>query len=227
MGSKWWGLLLMVGWFVWPKLLWAQTTADWPMVGANPQRTSWTPTEIQGKLTAAWYRPIDPYIPAKAEIIAANDTLFISTAKGLYALNAADGAQKWIFPTEMPLGHSPTYANGVIYVGGMDHKLYAIDAFSGAKLWSFDEAGAGYDTNPLVVNNLVYTGNRDGYMYAINVNTKALAWKYKTDGPIHLSAAFKNNVIYFASNDSYAYALDATTGALKWKTKLPRKMPQR
>ena len=51
-----------------------------------------------------------------------------------------------------------------------------------------------------------------------------LAWKYKTDGPIHFSAAIDSNnqTVYFASNDSYAYALNAATGQLIWKSsKLP------
>jgi outer membrane protein assembly factor BamB len=199
--------------------------SEWLMSGANPQRTSWTPTEIRGKLEVAWYRPIDPYIPPKVEIIAANNTLFISTARGLYALDADTGNSKWIFPTEMPLGNSPTYNNGVVYVGGFDHKLYAIDANSGKQLWNYDGAAAGYDTNPLVVGNIIYVGNRDGFMYAIYANTHPqkgqLAWKFHTAGSIHLSAAYKNNSIFFASDDSYAYALDATNGSLVWKTFLP------
>ena len=195
------------------------------MAGANPERTSWTTEEVRGRLRPVWYKPIEPYIPQKVQIVAANDTLYISTAKGLYALDAATGSEKWVYPTELPLGHSPTVVNGVAYVGGFDHKIHAIDAFTGRGLWTF-EAEAGFDTNPLVVNGMVYAGNRDGYMYAIYAHESpqrgTLAWKYKTGGPIHFSAAYKDNTIYFASNDSYAYALNATTGQLVWKSsKLP------
>ena len=85
----------------------AATGADWPMSGANPQRTSWTSTEVSGSLSPEWYRIIEPYIPAKAQLIAANGLLYVSTAQGLYALDAANGGQRWVFPTEMPLGNSP------------------------------------------------------------------------------------------------------------------------
>ena len=198
---------------------------SWPMAAANPERTSWTPEEVRGRLQPEWFRPIEPYIPAKVQIIAANDILYVSTARGLYALDAATGAEKWVYPTEMPLGNSPTISNSVAYVGGFDNKLHAINALTGQGLWTF-EAEAGFDTNPLVVNGLVYAGNRDGYMYAIYANESpqrgTLAWKYPTGEPIHFSAAYKNGTIYFASNDAYAYALDAATGALKWKSaKLP------
>lgn len=204
------------------------TDVNWPMAGANPQRTSWTAEEVRGELQPAWYKVFESYIPPGVQIIAADDMLFVSTANGLYALDAVTGAQAWVYPTRMPLGNSPTIVNGVAYVGGLDHKLYAIDATTGAGLWVF-EAETGFDTNPLVVNDRVYLGSRDGTFYAIYSNDDAarkgtLAWTYSTGGPIHFSAATNanHNTIYFASNDGYAYALHALTGSLVWKSaKLP------
>ncbi len=201
---------------------------SWPMAGANPQRTSWTAMEVRGQLQPEWYRVIDGYIPPRVQIIASGGMLFVSTAKGLYALNASNGLLNWFYPTEMPLGNSPTIDSGVVYVGGFDHKLYAIDMATGTLLWTF-EAGAGFDTNPLVANGMVYLGNRDGYFYAIYSNVDSqrkgtLAWRYQTGGPIHFSAAIdkSSSVIYFASDDAYAYALNAMNGSLIWKSaKLP------
>ena len=37
-------------------------SADWPMAGANPERTSWTPDEAPGNLTPQWYKIFDAYI---------------------------------------------------------------------------------------------------------------------------------------------------------------------
>ena len=199
-------------------------SGSWPMAGGNMQRTSWTPEEVRGKLAPVWYKPFEPFILPRTQIITAYNNLYISTANGLYALDAKSGGQKWVYPTELPLGNSPTVANGRIYVGGFDHKLHVIDAITGAGLWTF-EASKGFDTNPLVVNDLVYAGNRDGNFYAIHTEGSQagqLAWKYKTDGPIHFSAAYQDGVVYFASDDSRAYALNAFTGALIWKSaKLP------
>ena len=198
--------------------------AGWPMAGANPARTSWTAEEVRGELKPLWYKPFEPYISQKVQIIAAYETLYISTARGLYALDAENGAQRWVYPTQLPLGHSPTLQDGVAYVGGLDHKLYAIDAYNGQGLWTF-EAGAGFETNPLVVAGKVYAGNRDGFLYAIYAQgpqAGQLAWKYQTQGPILYSAAYKDGVVYFASQDSHAYSLDAESGALLWQSaKLP------
>ncbi len=198
--------------------------ASWSMAGANVERTSWTAEEVRGQLQPLWYKPFEPYISQKVQIIAAYNTLYIATAKGLYALDAESGAQRWVYPTELPLGHSPTIQDGIAYVGGFDHKLHAIDAFSGQGLWTF-EAGAGFETNPLVVEDKVYAGNRDGIFYAIYTEgpqAGQLAWQYPTQGPILFSAAYKDGIVYFASQDSHAYALDAQTGTLVWKSsKLP------
>lgn len=196
----------------------------WPMAGANPQRTSWTSMEVKGNLKAEWFTHFDAYISQKVQIIATNGLLYISASDGLHALDANTGRQVWFYPTSMPLGNSPTYFDGVVYVGGYDRQIHAIDAGDGSALWQYT-ASAGFETNPVVANGILYAGNRDGYMYAIytqGANIGKLAWKYKTDGPILFSAAYRNNAIYFASSDMYAYALRADNGNLVWKSsKLP------
>jgi len=202
------------------------SNGEWPTVAANPQRTSWTPEEVKGSLQVAWYRPIEAYISQNVQLIASNGLIYISTARGLYALNADNGNVTWRFDTELPLGNSPTVSGGILYVGGYDHKIHALDAKTGAHLWEYAGAKAGYDTNPLVVDGRVIAGNRDGAMYAIGAhgtpNQGRLLWKYQTNGPIHISAAYKGGVVFFASNDNYAYAIRADTGSLLWKSE---KMP--
>ena len=228
------------------------TEDAWVMAGANPQRTSWVadqvPTEAQlssngrdGKLYPLWYKPIGPYIPNKVQVVVGNNMVFLSTARGLYAFDADTGADKWVYATELPLGHSPTYhvtnfsaAPKRLYVGGLDHKIHAVNADTGEGIWTYeakaDGIGGGFETNPLVLDIgssvYIFAGNRDGYMYAIKDNggNASEYWKFKTEGPVLFSAAASkdNSKIYFASNDSYAYALNSASGALIWKSdKLP------
>jgi len=191
----------------------AQTQTSWPMAGANPQRTSWSQTgDIKGVLKADWVVPIEPYISKKVQVIAAENKVFLSTTKGLYAFDATNGNQLWVYATSMPLEHSPAYLNGVVYVGGLDRKLHAINASNGQSLWTFTAEG-GFTTSPLIVNGTVYIGSRDGHMYAVNAqgsaNAGQLKWKFKAGGPITTSAAYHqaDDLIFFGADDMHAYAL--------------------
>jgi PQQ-like domain len=189
----------------------------WPMAGANPQRTGWTPEILPGDIRTAWVKPIVPYVSQHVQVVGAAGKVYVSTAAGLYAFDSDTGDVAWVYPTELPLGHSPTYSDGVLYVGGMDRRMHAVSADTGEGLWTFTAEG-GFSTNPVVVEGKVYAGNRDGAFYAINTNDGTLAWKYQTGNQILQSPAYQDGVLYFASNDGYAYALNAQNGGLVWRS---------
>jgi hypothetical protein len=212
----------------------AAARADWPMLGANPKRSSWVPDEVLGTPSVEWFRVIDPYVDPKIQVIAATvpgapsapRRLFVSTARGLYCFNADDGSDLWVYGTALPLGQAPTYANGVLYVGGFDRRVHAVDAVTGQLKagWSFFEAGAGFEPNPIVADDRVYLGSRDGRFYCLDASTGRLIWAYPSLDrpplePIVYSAAMGDlGLVYFASNDSRAYAVYASNGALAWRT---------
>lgn len=238
----------------------AQTAdVNWYMAGANPQRTSWVAEQVPAtnngqwdglKLYPQWSTPLEGYIPHKIQVIAGNNTIFVSNADGVYAFDAASGTLKWVYPMDMPAGQSPTYIETSfgtyskrLYIPGMDHKIHAIDAdpnvstlpsdgTTGQKvndhvIWTY-EAGAGFETNPLVVtiggNLTIFAGNRDFYEYALTDlgSSVALAWKYKAAAPILFSSAISRDLktVYFASLDNGAYGLNTTTGAVVWNQNL-------
>ena len=116
---------------------------SWPMLGANPQRSSWSPVEVRGNLSVEWYRTINARMTHEYEPIAAEDKIFVATTKGLFAFKASDGAHLWTYGTEMPLGSAPTYANGVVYAGGYDRRIHAVDAATGALKSGLDLRGSG------------------------------------------------------------------------------------
>lgn len=228
------GFVLLIGFYLRGKLISenvseirAQTGSEWTTAGANSQRTSWVSEEVRGNLVPDWYKIFKgAYILPRTQVVAANNTLFIATSRGLYAIDATNGDQKWVYATELPLADTPTYYNGTVYIGGFDRKMHAIDASTGLKKsgWNFNPAGAGFQVSPLVINNTVYAGNRDGYFYAFDASTGAIKWRFKTGGPITYSAAAStdNSTVYFASGDMYAYALNSSTGSQVWKSaKLP------
>ena len=69
---------------------------------------------------------------------------------------------------------SPAVANGVVYVGSYDDNVYALNATSGAKLWSYP-TGRAVISSPAVANGVVYVGSYDGNVYAFDQQGGLLA----------------------------------------------------
>ena len=60
-------------------------------------------------------------------------------------------------------------ANGVVYVGGFDGRLYAFDPGTGAKLWSAKTSSA-IKSSPAISDGVVYVGSEDKHLYAFALN---------------------------------------------------------
>ena len=103
----------------------------------------------------------------------------------------------------------------MVYVGSDDNNVYALNASTGAKLWSYTTGGPVY-SSPAVANGVVYVGSDDNNVYALNAATGAKLWSYSTGGYVHSSPAVANGVVYVGSEDNNVYALNAATGAKLW-----------
>ena len=64
---------------------------------------------------------------------------------------------------------SPAVANGVVYVGAFDDKVYAFDAATGAQLWTAT-TGNIIGSSPAVANGTLYIGSLDNSLYAYSLN---------------------------------------------------------
>ena len=122
----------------------------------------------------------------------------------------------WTATTGGAIYSAPAVANGVVYVGSDDNKLYAYNATTGAPLWSA-ATGNQIVSSPAVANGVVYVGSNDDKLYAYNATTGALVWSATTGGIIFGSSpAVANGVVYVGSEDDKLYAYNATTGAPLW-----------
>jgi outer membrane protein assembly factor BamB len=51
--------------------------------------------------------------------------VYVGSPEGnVYALNAKTGAKLWSYTTPNPVGSSPVVANGMVYIGSDDDKVY-------------------------------------------------------------------------------------------------------
>jgi len=71
----------------------------------------------------------------------------------------------WKFKTGGPLYASPVIANGILYIGSTDGKLYALDAKQWGIKWVFD-AGDAIRYSATVLGDRVYFSARNNKIYA-------------------------------------------------------------
>jgi hypothetical protein len=93
---------------------------------------------------------------------------------------------------------SPAVVNGVVYVGSRDHNVYALNASTGAKLWSY-ATGNWVESSPAVAKGVVHVGSDDGNVYALDASTGAKLWSYTTGDWVEPSPAVANGVVYIGS----------------------------
>ncbi|MBS1717547.1 MAG: PQQ-binding-like beta-propeller repeat protein [Armatimonadetes bacterium] len=149
---------------------------------------------------------------------------------------------KWKFPTGGRIYSSPVTANGLIYFGGDDSNVYAVDAETGVQKW-MTTTGGPVNSTPAVVDGNLYVVSFDGRLYCLDALTGDIKWKFATEGErrfeakgIHgfkprnqtfpdlfdtflSSPAVVDGVVYFGCGDGNIYAVNGSDGELKWKFK--------
>ncbi|HXY88520.1 MAG TPA: PQQ-binding-like beta-propeller repeat protein [Candidatus Acidoferrales bacterium] len=108
----------------------------------------------------------------------------------------------------------PPLPTGLFYIGSNDHNVYALNASTGEKMWSYMSGGF-VESCPAVANGIVYIGSWDHNVYALNAKTGVKAWSYET-GNVVLSPTVANGIVYVGSMDHNVYALNEKTGAKIW-----------
>lgn len=179
--------------------------------------------------------------------VSGNSVYFESYDGFFYALDTATGKLEWKFETAnerrfeakhlhglLPAAEimpdpwdfflsSPAVWQGAVYFGSGDGNVYALDAATGAKKWSF-KTGDVVHSSPAIAGGMLYIGSWDGYFYALDAATGEKKWSFKTgDDPaihnhvgIQSSPVVADGTVYFGCRDANVYALDAATGKEKW-----------
>jgi outer membrane protein assembly factor BamB len=92
------------------------------------------------------------------------------THEKLQARRLSDGHLLWSH-TYVPLGGgeiepSPSVANGVVYAGSLDNSFRALDAKTGAVLWTYtDPAGGAFFASAAIADGQVFTAAASGNVY--------------------------------------------------------------
>lgn len=144
----------------------------------------------------------------------ANGMVFAAEDASVIALNATSGAEQWTFKVG---SNTPTVVNGIVYMGGADNTLYALNAGTGAVVWK--KAVSGVEYKALAVgNSMLYIGSDNNIVYAFNAQTGAQIWTFTANGTFSVAAspAIANGVVYIGDFGTDLYALNANTGKMLW-----------
>jgi outer membrane protein assembly factor BamB len=167
--------------------------------------------------TVKWFQATKGHIVGGP---AANDsTVYVGSAdRCLYAFAIASGDQQFTpFCTGQKIWSTPVVANGVVYFGSMDKKVYAIDGTTGESHWPQPFSAQGAIASTAVVDNgTVYVGGFDERMYALDASSGKERWTYKADDWIWNRALVSGGIVYFGSLSGTVYGVDATSGKLSW-----------
>ena len=107
-----------------------------------------------------------------------------------YALDATSGKQLWSFSNKGSwVISSAANRDGKVYFATSDTGLFhAVDARSGALLFSVDFNHWPMFSSPAIAGNMLYLGSHQGRLLAIDLAAQKLAWSFdtepfKTNGP--------------------------------------------
>jgi outer membrane protein assembly factor BamB len=136
------------------------------------------------------------------------------------AWDAATGHKLWRF-NAAPVESSPLLVNRTLYFGSWDHKIYAVNAKTGRKRWSF-QADDQVNTSGAYWRGTVYIASQGGTVYALSARTGKLRWSAQSNGALggreffYATPTIAYGRVYIGNTDGTMYVFGARTGALKW-----------
>lgn len=112
----------------------------------------------------------------------------------LYALDAATGAKRWAYPTDGNwVVSSPAVRDGAVYFGTSDSGLVeALDAKSGAYIFSLDFKHWPFFSSPSLAGDFLYIGSYTGKVLAVDLKARKVAWEFQSEDARKKSAALTN-----------------------------------
>ncbi|NNC73691.1 MAG: PQQ-dependent dehydrogenase, methanol/ethanol family, partial [Sphingomonadaceae bacterium] len=181
--------------------------SDWPAINFSYSEQRFSPlTDINAgnvdELGIAWFAELPDARAQEATPVVVDGVMYLTGPwSKVFAFDASNGEPLWEFDPEVDrnvlqnlccdaVNRGIAVWRGKLFVGTLDGRLIALDAISGAQLWStqttdrdrpYSITGA-----PRVVNNRVIIGNGGaefgvrGYVSAYDANTGALDWRFYT-----------------------------------------------
>jgi alcohol dehydrogenase (cytochrome c) len=137
-----------------------------------------TPANAAALRAVCTYR-LGERVPMESGPVVIGGTLYVTTARRTYAIDAATCALRWKHtydytpspPYDLKVNRGLAYADGRLFRGANDGRVYALDARTGRALWNVAAAdpskGETFPAAPAVWRGLVFIGNAGGDNFGV------------------------------------------------------------
>jgi len=169
--------------------------------------------DATGKLK--WTTRIGAMARSSSPVVSEN-TVYLAAGNFIQAYQAKSGHMKWGISLRTAITSTPAVANGILYVGCRNGKLYAFTT-AGKLKWSTPvDLGAPIYGSPIIAGDTVIVGANKGTLIAVDAETGALKWTYTIlpsstnykvkSVDITASPAVSNGALYILADDGVLYA---------------------
>ncbi len=121
----------------------------------------------------------------------------------------------WHWQAEAPIHTAATQFGDVIYLGSLDHKLYALNREG--KLIGTYRARAPIYSDPLVTRRGVYCCAEDGTIVVLDHSLKRVIWTQKTRERIISSPVIIDDLLVVGTDAHHVLAFNARNGEPRWE----------
>jgi len=167
---------------------------DWAVYQGNNRRTATTSLTLPANIKQDWsFKPSTPSMPTAP--VTSGGLTFIADRSGVLRALDSRGKMQWQTYTGGAIYFPPAVVDGRVYSGSADGRVYAHEATTGRKLWSYRVAPT--ERWIAVFDKLISTWPVAGGVLVENGTVYAAAGIAHYDG-------------------THVVALDAITGKLKW-----------
>jgi outer membrane protein assembly factor BamB len=199
----------------------------------DQQRTGYVPEEGPQTNAILWIAETAEWADGSPAVY--NGKVFVPTwpdmnfgeasPMGLVCYDAVTGAEAWtneLGGASVGSVSGVAVADGCVYLGGTDGRLYCIDEETGETLWVSDRIDTtgyfGLSSSPLVYEGKIYAlSASDGVLHAFNAGGTE-AWRFETGNGVmyFTSPAGYDGKIYCAGNRSQIFCIDPAAQTAIW-----------
>jgi outer membrane protein assembly factor BamB len=139
----------------------------------------------------------------------------------LVAYYAGSGKVRWS-KTIGPSESSPAVANGLVYVGDWNGRVWSFVGSTGRLRWVTRVGSKQVKGAVAISGNRLYVGDYGGHLYALDARTGKVLWRGSSQqrlggrGQFYSTPSAAYGRVYLGSTDGKVYSFGATSGKVRW-----------